>query len=91
MSETTKLRVSGHEYVLDSRASAGTAVVDEIRQAMAQGTVVAVPVLDEADKPATLVLHGGRVDAVLVGAGPTEADPLGPDRTGPKPSEMSPP
>jgi hypothetical protein len=75
-----RLRVGQFDYVLDEEGGTDVAtVVAQIKLALAEKSVVEVPVLDEKRNPMTLYLNGGQVDAVVI------------DLNGsPRPGEISP-
>lgn len=79
MAEQKRLRVGRFNYVLDEYELDDIAVVTgQIQQAMADGGVVSVNVLDEHGRRLTLYLNGSLLDVVAVDLG-----------LGPRPGEIS--
>jgi hypothetical protein len=74
------LRVGGVDYVIDEGDGADIArIVDQVEQALRDGGVVKVPVLDAERRRMTLYLNGGRIDVVVIDLA-----------EGPRPGEISP-
>jgi hypothetical protein len=73
------VRVGRFDLVIDDTAQDIEKIVDGIRQALADKTVVEVPVLDENREPQKLYINGAQAEAVVVDTG----------LRGPKPGEMS--
>jgi hypothetical protein len=75
------LRVNGVDYIIDESAedTDAAAVVGQIEQALAEGTLVKVPVLDAKSNRMTLYLNGRQVDTVVLDLG-----------EGDRPGEISP-
>ncbi len=75
-----RLRVGGLDFIIDEGAGTDIAtIVGQIEQALQDGTVVKVPVLDQKRNRMTLYLNGGKADAVVI-----DLD------EGPRPGEISP-
>lgn len=79
MSGDKRVIVGGTEYTIDEKRRSIDSVVGDIRQALANGGLAEVPVLDAKGKPVSLLLPGGHAGAVVLDLGP-----------GPRPDEMSP-
>jgi hypothetical protein len=64
------LRVGSASYVIDEGTGTDiAAIVAQVEQALGDGTVVKVPVLDADKNRMTLYLNGGRVDTVVFDTG----------------------